>query len=308
LVCPRLQPRKDEDKVLGEYVESLFVKGSFLGTYSGSIVSILVAARETGLIDGVLGVTKGDNIVDPKPLYATTLREIENMAGMRHSVSSHLTGLEDVPVEDEIALVGLPCHIEAIRHLREHGLLKHQIKFLLGLACGSNYEKFKFLELLTKNDIDLNEVEDYTLRDTHLMSPYFSFRTTRGKEHRLPVSKTWRCIPRGCAYCRDYLGYGSDVSFGVLGAPKGYSIAFIRNEKGKALIDNAIKQGLIDTHAIPADNLSVRMLSHFRKLIPPRLYTPLAFKLENPISAELMALYKKYHLRKWLESKQHQNQ
>ncbi len=302
-ICPRLTPPKEDIKgTLGKYKKVLFVKGtSNLGTYSGSIVSVMLAAKKLNLIDGVLGVERGKTIIQPKPKYASTEEEIIKLSGMRHTISSHLSLLNNIPKKHKIAIVGLPCHIEALNKIKNNRVLKHRIEYLIGIACGTNYEYTKFLSLINSYNLDVNRISYYTLRDTERLRPYFSFIMEDKREIKIPVSKTISSIATGCCYCNDYMGINSDLSFGVLGAPKGYSLVLIRNTKGEKLINNAIELNLLEAKEVP-QNLYTKMIEGFYKTLPIELYLSIAFKTKNFIGSKLMAQYKVEYLNKYLRS------
>jgi len=284
-----------KNDLLGAYEEVIFVKGKFEGTYSGAVVSTLLAAKKEGLIDGVLGVEKGKTIIHGKPKYAKTTEEIKKLSGMRHTITPILSILNKIPENERIAVVGLPCHIKALSNLKKRKLLKHNIEYTISIACGTNFEPDEFYNLIQSFGIELDRVIFYTLRDTKMFEPYFLFVDKYGKRYKIPVSKTIRCIAKSCIDCEDYLGYNSDISFGALGAPKGWSLAFVRNKKGKRLIEVARNCGYISVKK-PKENFLSKVVSKFYRLLPTKFYLYLAFKTSNPVVAELMAKFKVYYL------------
>ncbi len=294
-ICPRKNETKIKDELLGKYKEVIFVKGKYEGTYSGAIVSTLLAAKEYGLIDGVLGVERGKTIIHGKPKYARSVDEIKNLSGMRHTVTPLLSILNEIPENERIAVVGLPCHMEAISNLKKKKLLKHNLKYSISIACGTNFEYEKFCNLIQSHGIELDDIVFYTLRDTRMFEPYFLFMDKSSRRYEIPVSKTVECIADGCVYCNDYLGCDSDISFGVLGAPKGWSVAFVRNKRGKRLINVAHECGYISIKK-PEENFFSRMISNLYRRLPLKLYLYIAFKTTNPVGAELMAKFKVYYL------------
>jgi len=290
--CPEKIMKND---LLGAYEEVIFVKGKFEGTYSGAVVSTLLAAKKEGLIDGVLGVEKGKTIIHGKPKYAKTTEEIKKLSGMRHTITPVLSILNKIPENEKIAVVGLPCHMKALSNLKKRKLLKHNIKYTISIACGTNFEPDKFYNLTQSFGIELDKVIFYTLRDTKMFEPYFLFIDKYGKRYKIPVSKTIRCIAKSCIDCKDYLGYNADISFGALGAPKGWSLAFVRNKKGKRLIEVARNHGYISVKK-PKENFLSKVVSKFYRCLPMKFYLYLAFKTSNPVGAELMAKFKVYYL------------
>lgn len=282
--------------ILGQYEKAVLVRGvkansSCSGSsYSGSVTSILLSAFDNKKIDGVVATKNGENPLKPEPIYAKSQKEILSSAGMRHTYSSHIPALSRVKKNEKIAFVGLPCHVAAASKLRD----KFNIEYLIGIACGTNYDYGKFTSLVKEHGIAPSEIKKYTLRDTRNFMPYFHFET-EDKRIDIPVGRTVDCRHDNCKKCEDYLDKDSDISFGTLGAPKGWSIAFIRNSKGKELLDLAEKKGYVETKPVKD--------SYFSKLyrfFPRKTYLYLSFKTDNLTGTYLMADFKKKYLRKML--------
>ena len=303
-ICPRMEPPPEIEPVLGYYKKVGLVQGKFSGSYSGAVISIIIAAKETRLIDGVLGVKKGETVLQAVPKYSSTISEIKELSGMRHTISSHLSILNEIPANHKIAVIGLPCHVEAINKAKNNGFSDQKIEVILGIACGTNYLYSEFNKLLQEKNIEPKRIKEYTLRKIKFFTPYFSFLVNgETKEFKLPVSKTLCCIPRGCYYCNDYLGINSDLSFGVLGAPKGWSLVFIRTEKGEKLINAAIKKGYLSFRPVKEDFFS-HLIYKIYRLFPTKLYLTLAFRTRKIIGAELMAKFKVNYLNKRLKKEE----
>lgn len=285
--------------LIGDYINVLLTKGAYRGSYSGSVTSLLAHLLKKRKIDGVFTTMDDDNLLHSKAVYAKNTNDLKKTAGMRHSVSSFLSNINTIPTNDNIALVGLPCHIDSINKARKNGIIKNNIKILIGIACGTNYDYSMFAELLYNHNIDISKIEQYTLRDTEKLKPYFSF-TIEGEEKKLPVSETIKCIPTGCIHCNDYLGLGSDISFSVLGAPRGWSLVFVRTERGNEYLDSASKNGFIETRK--ARKSIIRKFYH---ALPKKLYMSIAFRTSDSIAAQLMADFKVNYLNKRLLSKTH---
>jgi coenzyme F420 hydrogenase subunit beta len=284
--------------ILGNYEKAALVRGikadsSCSGSsYSGSVTSILLSAFENGRIDGVIATKEGENPLKPEPIYAKSQKEILLSAGMKHTYSSHVSALSKVKKGEKIAFVGLPCHVAAASKLRD----RFSIEYLIGIACGTNYDYEKFSALVKEHGIEPSEIKKYILRDMRNFVPYFLFETENRKIEIL-VSETIDCIHDNCKRCEEYLDYDSDISFGTLGAPRGWSIAFVRNEKGKELLDLAEEKGYVETKQVKNSRIS-RLYRFFPNLT--KLY--LAFKTDNLIGAYFMADFKKNYLKRKLNS------
>ncbi len=151
---------KTYSDILGHYEKAVLVRGikansSCSGSsYSGSVTSILLSAFEGGKIDGVVATKNGKNLLKSEPLYAKSQKEILSSAGMRHTYSSHIPALSKVKKNEKIAFVGLPCHIAAANKLRD----KFNIEYLIGIACGTNYDYGKFASLVKEHGIDPSSI------------------------------------------------------------------------------------------------------------------------------------------------------
>jgi len=285
-----------QKNILGKYEKAILVRGleansSCSGSsYSGSVTSVLLSAFDNKKIDGVVATKNGENPLKSEPIYAKSQKEILSSAGMRHTYSSHIPALSKVKKNEKIAFVGLPCHVAAASKLRD----KFNIEYLIGVACGTNYDYEKFVNLMKVYGIEPYEIKKYTLRDTRNFMPYFHFET-EDKRVEIPVSKTLECIHKTCKGCVDYLGDESDISFGTIGAPKGWSIAFIRNSKGKELLDLAEEKGYVETKPVKDG-----YFSKLYRFFPRKTYLYLSFKTANLTGVHLMADFKKNYLSKKL--------
>lgn len=281
-----------ENNILGSYEKAVLVRGlkvnsSYSGSsYSGSVTSVLLSAFKNGKIDGAITTRNGENPLKAEPLYAKSEKDILSSAGMRHTFSSHISALSRVKKNEKIAFVGLPCHVSAANRLRD----KFNIEYLIGIACGTNYDYEKFTALVKEHGIKPSEIKKYTLRDTRKFVPYFLFETET-KKTEIPVSKTMDCIHDNCKKCEDYLGNYSDISFGTLGAPKGWSIAFVRNKKGKELLDIAEENEYVEIRHVKDS-----YFSRAYQFLPKIFYLYFAFKTDNIIGTYLMADFKKNYL------------
>lgn len=297
-VCPRMniQPCRN---ILGDFIGCMLTKGISGGSYSGSVTSLLEYMIGEDIVDGVLTTTDGKDKLQARPLYATSKKDIANASGMRHTVSSHLSIMNKIPKSDRIAIVGLPCHIEAVSNAIQNNMIKNET-FLISMACGTNYDYCRFRKLVNDNGVDADKITGYTLRKTRLLMPYFQF-VSGGKETRIPVSMTTGCIPSGCMNCNDYLGRGADISFGVLGAPAGWSIAFVRTKKGMKYLHAACKEGYLHTRK-PGHS----RLSSLYRILPKQLYMSAAFRTSDMAGAGLMAEFKIYLNQRLRRKNQHQ--
>src|SRR3989338_6114795 len=100
---------------------------------------------------------------------------------MRHTVSSHLSYMKNIPKSHNIAIVGLPCHTEAAKKAMTSHIIPNKA-ILIGIACGTNYEYGRFRKMVSGKCIDPKEISSYTLRNTRFLILIFSSSQAAGKQ------------------------------------------------------------------------------------------------------------------------------
>ncbi|GEA14653.1 hypothetical protein E308F_08950 [Moorella sp. E308F] len=250
----------------------------------GLITQLLVFALENGIIEGALvtRMRRSDPLV-PEPFIARRKEEIIEAATSKYCpvpLNLLLSALNEVQ-EEKIAVVGLPCHIRAIKKacgLRS--VINRKIVLYFGLVC-SHTDSFKGTGFI------LNKIGrgDKPLEVSYRGNGWpGSIRVTySGKEARVPwETPLWRVFhdslffaPQACFYCSDLVAEQADLSFGDAWLPeiikaerKGESILICRTEKGRSLVDTALASGIV--YLKPLDPWDVvrsqKIFFHFKKI------------------------------------------
>ena len=236
----------------------------------GVVTGLLVYALEKGLIDGAVlaGPREGKPWLSQARL-ATTPQEVIKMAGSRYDSFPQLIGLAAALDKNlkQVAIVGLPCHIQALRKM-ELGGRKYQkwtkrVKYRLGLWCIGNFSR-NGIEAMIQNrlGVPLNEVSEVQYR-ARPFPGQFTVTTKTGKIeskewvsrhllHRLASSY----MLESCLECTDAQCDFADISFGdpwghpidqeALRTGIGFSTALVRTGKGRELIDRARTDGMFN--------------------------------------------------------------
>jgi len=219
----------------------------------GLATQILVFALERGLIDGALVVRmRQDNPLRPEPFIARTTQDIISASRSKYCPVPANEALEQVLMEDgRFAVVGLPCHIHAIRKAEQVlPKLKEKIRMHIGLLCSHtvNFEGTKFLlrKLRVEDVVKLDyrgggwpgsmlvQVGD----GSHLTVPYVGSWNAYG-----PVFSSFFFTPMRCLMCPDQTNELADISLGDAWLPEskhdksGQSIIVARTENGKDILD-----------------------------------------------------------------------
>lgn len=221
------------------------------GYFGGRVSAVLINGLEKGLIDAALLTdwsTCGHLSVGEGRI-ARNREEILEMASSKYVFSPVLTLLRETVADDSIgpiAVVGLPCHIEAMRNMEVDPVARKvmsKVRFMIGLNCGAPNIDENGMRLLLSRTFDIKPVNIAGFRAGKISKDMVQMvlRSKDGKEYKKEInivkylhlfvsSRNW---PR-CSVCPDYSSELSDLTFG---AP------IIRTENGELLIRSAIDSG-----------------------------------------------------------------
>jgi len=245
-----------------EHLTSSRIEMVRLGYYGGRITTILSAALEDGLIDTALVTQWPDrgSLSTAKGTIARNREGVLEASSSKYAFSSVLTLLPEVHKDKSIekaALVCLPCQAQAFRNMETDRSTEHltrKVGYVISHQCGApnmSEENWK------RAASDLMEVRPerisaFRYRKTSSTVIRLEVDTTEGETKRrdLNIAKFLHRVSKGprwgrCNLCPDYSGDLSDLSFG---AP------VIRTEKGKELIDNAKRKGLLKRSSFKKSN------------------------------------------------------
>ena len=147
---------------------------------------------------------------------------------------------------DRIALVGVPCDIEAIR--KAQALARdinqdwpNKVALTIGLFCRENWAYTCFRALVQDDyGVKLGEVEKFDIKKGKIIA---YGREGVKAEIPLPDSKVY--VRVGCQVCVDFSALSADISVGAVGTPADCSTIIVRTDKGLKLVEGAIKEGYI---------------------------------------------------------------
>jgi coenzyme F420 hydrogenase subunit beta len=115
------------------------------------------------------------------------------------------------------------------------------IKYYFGLFC---MENFSF------NDVQLKHLEKrYGFDLAHVtkvnVKEDFFIYLGDGRVIHIPFEEIDSIARPACLVCPDFSAEFSDISFGGLGSPEGYTTVLVRSEKGKMVYRGALTAGYI---------------------------------------------------------------
>jgi len=231
----------------------------------GVVSALLVFLLEHGEIDAaVVSKTTEDWVAEP--FVATKKADILAAAGSKYTQCPSVSGVGDAFEQGykNVALVGLPCHIQGMRKVQQSkgfDVGADKVKLLIGLLCSETFDmpmlKNKLLELGT----GIEDVEKFNIKKGS-----FIVYTKAGKELKTPIKNMRDCVREACDYCYDFAAEFADVSVGSIGSEFGWSTVITRTDAGKELVKRAEEEGAIEMKKLSESQLKdVRKLASYKK-------------------------------------------
>lgn len=271
--CPRLDISCTE--TMGNYIEIYSIKAETAiqnRQSGGAVTAILSDLLEKKIIDAVVTVEADPWTLMPNSTVITSKEKLINNAGSRYNwwvpLVASLKEAIMVHKYKHVAVVGLPCVVQAIRKIMnsDHDLLrpfKNSIKLVIGLFCTETFDYHK----LFKNII----MKEYNIEPTDIL--HFDVKgkiiiNLKNKDDVvIPLNDIKECIRPGCRTCTDFSALDADISAGSVGSCEGYTTIIARSHIGAAIIHDAFehrilsKNNRIDVQII--EKLSQKKASRF---------------------------------------------
>ncbi|MHC1635323.1 MAG: Coenzyme F420 hydrogenase/dehydrogenase, beta subunit C-terminal domain [Candidatus Methanospirareceae archaeon] len=279
--CPRtfFAPFYVEREIFGAVRED-----NALGFYRGEIVtarakeeSITKRAQDGGVVTALLGFLLDKGEIDAavvakrtdgwktEPFVATTKEEIIEAAGSKYTQCPSVLGLGDAFREgkSKVALVGLPCHIQAARKMqlsKNFDVGMDRMKLTIGLFCTETFD----YELLVKKVADLGvkmeDVEKFNIKKGNFII------YAKGQEIKTPIKEMRPYMREACKYCVDFAAEFADISVGSIGSELGWSTVICRSKEGEEIMKEAEEKGVIEVKKLSDGDIeSVRKLAVRKK-------------------------------------------
>ncbi|MFX1595340.1 MAG: dihydroorotate dehydrogenase electron transfer subunit [Promethearchaeota archaeon] len=252
---------KDQDKILGHYIEIVSVKltdsaKQKLPMEAGPLTALLQTAMKEGFIDCSIVTDKDENFI-PYPILATNEKELFRGVGYKPSQSPTLSLVGEAINKENvnIAVVGTPCQIQALRKLQNHPRFDFEAYDLVTLAIGTFCFGTFYNQLLNQclKDYDINTTE---IQKISADKNNFKIKVTKvngTKEISLNYLYN-KSIRNSCFACSDYTAAFADISVGHVGSEDGWRTFIIRTEKGKKVYDLVIQKGIFEEKSLSKDN------------------------------------------------------
>lgn len=224
---------------------------------SGGAVSILLDfALKQGIIDAAI-LTYRDENHHPEGRVAHNRDDVLACAGSSYVAGPTLEAFNkgDWKENERIGIVGTPCQVLALAKMRTSNLEKgtsiDQVSLVVGLFCTWAFTHDPFLLYLRKC------VGASPIRKLDITPPperLLKVSTDSGTLD-IPLDEVRPFIRPACGVCLDMTCELSDVSVGTVEGLEGWNTVVVRTDRGVELFGLAEAAGVVETRALPGENL-----------------------------------------------------
>ena len=234
----------------------------------GFITGFLCSLMEAGIIDGVLLAKR--TMVRGQSYIAKTVDEIIASKGSIYAPVDYSQGLKELFFTDckKIAVVGLPCQIQAVSNMESMSQkIASKIVLKISLVCGKTPSVYAYKYIAKVSDFDYNDIQSVKNRG----NGWPGFLEIKYKNGRFQVpygdklsmggvlSSPFLCR-RGCLSCMDGVGLSADIA--VCDAwlpqyksqsPEGWNLVLVKTGRANLYLknENVNKWLLLQSETIP---------------------------------------------------------
>jgi coenzyme F420 hydrogenase subunit beta len=220
-----------------------------LGHGGAIVTTLLTNAIEKGEIDSaIVSQAETDIPIKPKALVGVVPDDVFSAVGSKFFPSSVARAYGSAVYEygkANIAFVGVPCHVLALRKLEawEHKITGN-LKVIIGLFCFWTLSFGRLLEYLTeKYNIKPDDIKRLDIINDLIVQ-------TDNGTIKVPLSEVKPHILTSCETCTDFASELADISVGSAYPLKEWSTVIIRTKAGEDFFYSAVEAGVINTGVI----------------------------------------------------------
>lgn len=257
--------RTEKETILGIHqdvwsVQSIEKEVSKVCQDGGVVTTLLRYALKRKIIDHsiVVGIDSA-NPWKPKGMVVSSPDELLPVASSKYTATGSIGALADAVAgfpDSRVAIVGVPCQIQALRRMytRGNSKLTEHVNLTIGLFC---YETYRYSGLIQEfiskqHGVDPNQITKMECADG-------VFRAFQGSAVRIeaPLKKLAAFTLPGCRSCRDFTGELADISVGHVGSEKGWCTVITRTQKGDRLLREASEARVLQTKLISSTSSEI---------------------------------------------------
>jgi len=240
-------------KVLASRAGIQMDQGAFQA--GGTVSALMAFALKNGLIDAA-ALTDRDGLA-PVPRLITDWQKVAGCASSKFMASPTLSALNTGVREgyNRLGVVGTPCQMTAVAQMRSNPLesVEHTVPVGLsvGLFCNWSVDTRQLIDLLVQR-LKISEIRSMDIPPPP--AGIMALETDNGRVE-ISLSEIKPLIPHTCYVCPDMTAEFADLSAGMFEGRSGWNTLIVRSQAGDEIVQQARKEGFIETGEFPAKNL-----------------------------------------------------
>ncbi len=261
-ICPSnisLQVTNIEDfKIKGYAVKTTIDEIKTRAQDGGAVTSFILTALEEKLIEYAL--ICGGSIFKPEPMITNNFEKVISSAGSKYFYAPILAELnKNILIKNSIGVVGLPCHLRALREIEK--IIKRNIELKISLFCWRNYFYKYFREIISKVGID-NIQEILKIR---IVQGKYIIEKNDGDMVSINVKNIAKYSSKACDRCGELFSLNADIAIGDIGSDIGWSTVIVLTEKGEKIFKKCLEKGYIVSKPLASDKIDLIKKMYKRK-------------------------------------------
>ncbi|MBP1946048.1 Coenzyme F420 hydrogenase/dehydrogenase, beta subunit C-terminal domain [Methanobacterium petrolearium] len=228
------------------------------GECGGAVSALFKYLLDQQLVDGVLTLTRGEDVYDGIPTLVENSEEIIETCGSLHCAPTMFGDLISKHLNDiRLAVSVKPCDAMAIKELEKRHQINPDAIYKIGLNCGGTVMPItarKMIEMFY--DVDPAEVVA-----EEIDKGKFIIELADGTHKSVEIDELEeKGFGRrsNCQRCQLKIPRNADLACGNWGAEPGWTFIEVVTEKGKDLVENARKKGYIDVKTPSEKAIAIR--------------------------------------------------
>ena len=246
-------PLGDFREVLAARAGEKLQKSAFQS--GGTVTAMLTFALKTGLIDAAALTDR--KALTPVSRIVTDWKDVAGYATSKFMASPTLSSVNLAVRQgyQRIGVVGTPCQMVAVAQMHSNPLGKEEhnvpLALTVGLFCNWALDTRQLIDVLSEK-MDISGIVGMDIPPPPANTMVLD---TENGSVEISLSEIKPLIPHTCFICPDMTSELADVSAGMFEGRPGWNTLIIRSDKGAEVIEQARKDGFIETEDFPAENL-----------------------------------------------------
>ncbi len=221
----------------------------------GTVTALMTFAMRKGLID--VAVLTGRQALTPVARLVKKWQDIGIYATSNFMASPTLSALNMAVREGHrrIGVVGTPCQMTAVAQMCNNPLGKPEhnvpVPMTIGLCCNWSLDTRLLIDLLSQ------KLDPTRIRKMDIPPPPANVMVldTESGQVDIDLSDIKPLIPHTCFICLDMTAELADLAVGMYEGKPDWNTLIIRSDTGADIVDQARKEGFIETADYPAAKL-----------------------------------------------------